>query len=132
MTVALAILRAVCDCGTIQTVCGMYDRRVALANKVRSDCHAWGSSPNIELYRIVLGIDSDAPGFSKVKIEPHLGTLTNAEGTIPHPNGNIKTSYVLQNGIWNIALTLPQKTTGKFLWKGKEYTLKSGENKFTL
>ncbi len=42
-------------------------------NRARSDCHAWGSSPNIELYRIVLGIDSDAPGFSKVKIEPHLG-----------------------------------------------------------
>ena len=44
-------------------------------NRARSDCHAWGSSPNIELYRIVLGIDSDAPGFSKVKIEPHLGML---------------------------------------------------------
>ena len=58
----------------------------------RSDCHAWGSSPNIELYRIVLGIDSDAPGFSKVKIEPHLGALTNASGTIPHPNGNYKSN----------------------------------------
>ncbi|HEY2725686.1 MAG TPA: alpha-L-rhamnosidase N-terminal domain-containing protein, partial [Parafilimonas sp.] len=62
-------------------------------NRARSDCHAWGSSPNIELYRIVLGIDTDAPGFSKVKIEPHLGTLTYASGTIPHPNGNINTSY---------------------------------------
>lgn len=99
-------------------------------NRVRSDCHAWGSSPNIELYRIVLGIDSDAPGFSKVKIEPHLGKLTNASGTMPHPNGNIKASYVLQNSKWNIALTLPQKTAGRFIWKGKEYALKSGVNKF--
>ena len=49
-------------------------------NRSRSDCHAWGSSPNIELFRIVLGIDSDAPGFSKVKIEPHLGYLKNVSG----------------------------------------------------
>jgi len=39
----------------------------------RSDCHAWGSSPNIEFFRTVLGIDTDAPGFRKVRIEPHLG-----------------------------------------------------------
>ncbi|MBV9963096.1 MAG: alpha-rhamnosidase, partial [Parafilimonas sp.] len=101
-------------------------------NRVRSDCHAWGSSPNIELYRIVLGIDADAPGFSKIKIEPHLGALTNASGRIPHPNGSIKASYILQNGKWNIVLTLPEKITGRFIWKGKEYVLKSGENKFEL
>jgi alpha-L-rhamnosidase len=101
-------------------------------NRERSDCHAWGSSPNIELYRIVLGIDSDAPGFSKVKIEPHLGTLTNASGTIPHPNGNIKASYILQNGKWDVDIILPQKITGRFIWKGKNYSLKEGENKFVV
>ena len=101
-------------------------------NRARSDCHAWGSSPNIELYRIVLGINTDAPGFGKVKIEPHLGTLTNASGTIPHPNGNIKASYILQNDKWNVAITLPQTITGRFIWKGKEYALKSGENKLVV
>ncbi|HVX24880.1 MAG TPA: alpha-L-rhamnosidase N-terminal domain-containing protein [Parafilimonas sp.] len=101
-------------------------------NRTRSDCHAWGSSPNIELYRIVLGINTDAPGFFKVKIEPHLGALTNASGTMPHPSGNIKASYALQNGKWNIDITLPQTISGRFIWKGKEYMLKSGENKFVL
>lgn len=101
-------------------------------NRVRSDCHAWGSSPNIELYRIVLGIDSDSPGFSIVKVEPHLGALINASGEMPHPAGNIKASYILQNGKWNINITLPQTITGKFIWKEKEYALKSGENKFLL
>src|SRR5450755_3178172 len=49
-------------------------------NNSRSDCHAWGASPNIEFFRTVLGIDSDAPGFAKVRIEPHLGTLKNILG----------------------------------------------------
>ena len=101
-------------------------------NRARSDCHAWGSSPNIELYRIVLGIDTDAPGFSKVKIEPHLGALTNASGTIPHPNGNIKASYTFKNSKWNIDIILPAKITGRFIWKGKEYALKDNENKFSF
>ena len=101
-------------------------------NRARSDCHAWGSSPNIELYRIVLGIDSDAPGFGSVRIEPHLGALINASGTIPHPNGNIKASYVLRNGKWNIDIVLPPKISGKFIWKGKEYALREGETKITV
>ncbi|HYK44258.1 MAG TPA: alpha-L-rhamnosidase N-terminal domain-containing protein [Parafilimonas sp.] len=101
-------------------------------NRARSDCHAWGSSPNIELYRIVLGIDTDAPGFSKVKIEPHLGALTKVSGSIPHPKGNVSASYELKNGNWSINIQLPQEITGKFLWKGSEYDLKEGENKFAL
>lgn len=101
-------------------------------NRSRSDCHAWGSSPNIELYRIALGIDSDAPGFTSVKVEPHLGRLTNVSGTMPHPKGDIKTSYVLTNDKWNVDINLPPAITGKFIWKGKEYNLASGNNKFVI
>ena len=46
---------------------------ISEVSRSRSDCHAWGASPNIEFFRTVLGIDSDAPGFKKIKIEPHLG-----------------------------------------------------------
>ncbi len=38
-----------------------------------------GSHPNIEFFRTVLGIDSDASGFSKIKVEPHLGSLNVSE-----------------------------------------------------
>jgi len=38
----------------------------------RSDCHAWGSSPNFELFHTVLGIDSAAPGFRRVSVRPFL------------------------------------------------------------
>ena len=98
----------------------------------RSDCHAWGSSPNIEYYRTVLGIDSDAPGFTKVRIEPHLGTLTQASGTMPHPQGDITASYkLLKKGKgWHVGLTLPEGVTGIFVWKGEEHALHAGENVF--
>ncbi|MDB5156453.1 MAG: alpha-rhamnosidase [Mucilaginibacter sp.] len=98
----------------------------------RSDCHAWGASPNIEFYRTILGIDSYAPGFAKIKIEPHLGDLKIAAGEIPHPNGKVAVAYTLNGNIWNIKLTLPPKTGGVFVWKGKTFALKSGENVFRM
>jgi len=101
-------------------------------NSSRSDCHAWGASPNIEFYRTVLGIDSDAPGFSKVKIEPHLGSLTNVSGEIPHPNGKVFASYQLKDGKWKIKISLPKETSGTLIWKSKQYLLKTGENSFVI
>ncbi len=97
-------------------------------NDTRSDCHAWGSSPNIEFFRIILGIDSDAPGFSKVKIEPHLGDIKEIGGEMPHPNGNIKVSYKITADKMTAEINLPVKTTGTFIWEGDEYSLKEGEN----
>lgn len=101
-------------------------------NNTRSDCHAWGAHPNIEFFRIVLGIDSDAPGFNKVKIEPHLGSLKNASGEIPHPNGKIAVDYRYENNKWNIKIDVPKNTAGTFTWKNKKYELKPGENNFNL
>jgi hypothetical protein len=102
-------------------------------NNTRSDCHAWGSHPNIEFFRTVLGIDTDAPGFKSVKIEPHLGNLKNVQGEIPHPSGTIATAYTQEGGKLNVTITLPKNIVGTFVWKGKRYPLKSGQaNKFSL
>ena len=97
-------------------------------NTSRSDCHAWGSSPNIEFYRTILGIDSDGLGFSKVKITPHLGQLTDIGGSIPHPKGTISTNYKFENGKWKIQISLPKTVTGTLNWKGKSTLLKEGNN----
>jgi hypothetical protein len=94
-------------------------------NMARSDCHAWGASPNIEFFRTILGIDSDAPGFAKVKIEPHLGGLKNVRGEMPHPKGKISVEYNSQN---TAIINLPETVMGIFIWKGKSYPLKSGRN----
>ena len=96
----------------------------------RSDCHAWGASPNIEFYRIILGIESAAPGFKEVRISPALGKLRNVSGTIPHPNGEISVSYNLDKG--EAVISLPQQTSGTFIWKGKEYKLNSGKQVLKL
>jgi hypothetical protein len=93
----------------------------------RSDCHAWSSSPMIEFLATVCGIEPSAPGFRKVKIEPHLGSLTEANGTVPHPLGNIQVR-LKKNGPGGIIaeIRLPEGVTGDFVWKNQSVALKSG------
>lgn len=98
----------------------------------RSDCHAWGASPNVEYYRTVLGIDSDAPGFSTIKIEPHLGNLTKASGTMPHPNGLISANYQIKGKKLTAVIKIPENTNAYFIWHGKKIDLHSGENKVNV
>jgi len=94
----------------------------------RSDCHAWGSSPNIEFFRTVLGIDSDTPGFTRIRIEPHLGKMTDVGGEMYHPNGKIVVKYRFAAGKWDLDIRLPARTSGRLIWKGKVYMLKEGKN----
>jgi hypothetical protein len=79
-----------------------------------------------------LGIDSYAPGFSKIKIEPHLGTFTSISGEMPHPNGKVAVDYKLEKGRWRINISLPQATTGVLVWKTKQFLLKAGDNSLVI
>jgi hypothetical protein len=98
----------------------------------RSDCHAWGASPNYELFRTVLGIDSAAPGFRRVVIQPFLGKLTHAEGAIPHPKGEIRVKLALEGSKLDADVALPEGTTGEFVWKGARKELTAGGNHVTF
>jgi len=100
--------------------------------RTRSDCHAWGSSPNIEFFRILLGIESDAPYFEKVKIEPHLGSIKAISGEMPHPKGKITVSYLQKGSKWSVEIRIPDKITGTFYWQGNRLTLQGGLNTFEL
>jgi len=88
------------------------------ADPTRSDCHAWGASPNYELFRTVLGIDSAAPGFARVIIRPHLGKLTRVSGAIPHPKGEVAVTLTLRDGKLEAGVTLPAGVAGQFAWQG--------------
>ena len=58
-----------------------------------SYCHGWASGPTPWLSRHVLGVRPLKPGFEEVVVEPHLGRLQWAEGTVPTPKGLIKVKH---------------------------------------
>ncbi|HTS60504.1 MAG TPA: family 78 glycoside hydrolase catalytic domain [Candidatus Acidoferrales bacterium] len=93
----------------------------------RSDCHAWSASPDIEIPRTVLGVDSAAPGFARVAVRPHLGKLAFAEGAVPHPKGMIE-ARVEAGGA--VSVTLPAGVSGTFEWRGAKRDLAPGANRF--
>src|SRR5262249_51843056 len=102
------------------------------ADPARSDCHAWGASPNFELFRTVLGIDSAAPGFKRVTIRPYLGKLTGVSGSIPHPRGEVAVRLVRTGEKLDAEISLPEGVTGDFVWRGKSVPLKSGMTKLNF
>jgi alpha-L-rhamnosidase len=51
-----------------------------------------------------------APGCKVIKVEPHLGNLTFAEGTFPTPYGLVKVKHTrLANGKIKSVITAPQQ-----------------------
>ncbi len=100
------------------------------ADPVRSDCHAWGASPNYELFRTVLGIDSAAPGFRRVVIRPFLGKLKRVSGAIPHPQGEIAVSLALSDdGRLEAQISLPKGVEGEFVWRDRRHAVPAGTSK---
>jgi hypothetical protein len=95
----------------------------------RSDCHAWGASPNFELFRTVLGIDSAAQGFRRVTVRPFLGSLTKVSGAIPHPRGEIAVSLQRNANELDAQVALPPGIDGEFSWHGNTVVLRPGLNK---
>lgn len=108
------------------------ERPDASLNPPRSDCHAWSSSPNFEIFRTVVGIDSAAPGFARVSVRPHLGRLTRVSGAIPHPRGEVAVSLRLDGNRLSAEITLPAGVTGGFVWGGSSRDLQPGTNRLVL
>ncbi len=98
----------------------------------RSDCHAWSAHPNFDLLATVAGIESAAPGFSKVQITPHLGPLKRIQATLPHPLGAISVSYTLRGDHLTADISLPEKLSGSFSWRGKTVSLHGGRQSVKL
>jgi hypothetical protein len=102
------------------------------APDVRSDCHAWGASPNFELFRTVLGIDSAAPGFRRVTVRPFLGRLTRASGAIPHPRGEVAVALTMTGKGLDAEIRLPDGVDGELVWGDTRRPLPAGRSRLTL
>jgi hypothetical protein len=89
----------------------------------RSDTHAWSAHPTSDLLGIVAGIQSGAPGYARVRIEPHLGALTRLDATAATPRGPVSVSYRLRDGTWTARIVRPRDLPGDFVWKGRAHRL---------
>jgi hypothetical protein len=99
----------------------------------RSDSHAWAAHPNYGLLATVLGIRPSSQGFRTVRISPALGNLQWAEGTVPHPRGDIRVRLERWGaGGLRADVTLPPQLTGEFEWRGKLVQLHPGRQVLTF
>jgi len=98
----------------------------------RSDAHAWSAHPNYDLLTIVAGIHPDSPGFKRVRIAPHLGSLSALDVFMPQGKGKIQVSYrQTQNGM-SATVTLPADLSGVMEWKGQKFPLHPGLQSLVL
>ncbi len=99
----------------------------------RSDCHAWSASPLYEFLSITCGIRPAEPGFRSVRIEPFLGSLTDVDGRMPHPSGDIVVQFQkTPAGGLTGSVTLPGNLTGTLRWRGKSMLLTGGQQVVSL
>jgi hypothetical protein len=98
----------------------------------RSDSHAWSAHPNYDFLTIVAGIRPKAPGFSSVKIEPHLGSLHHVAASMASPRGVVEVNYSSIGPTVNAEVNLPSNVSGELIWKGKSFSLHSGRQQLQL
>jgi hypothetical protein len=91
----------------------------------RSDCHAWGAHPVFHYLATMLGIRPGAPGFATVSIQPQLGPLGFARGTMIHPRGEISVDVRATGTTLQGEVKLPKGVGGTLLVNGAKVPLPS-------
>lgn len=68
--------------------------------------HAWGAAPAHLLPRFVLGIQAATPGWQRLCVRPHPGSLTRAAGRVPTPRGPVEVGWE-KTDAFRLRLSLP-------------------------
>ena len=98
----------------------------------RSDTHAWSAHPTADLLGIVAGIRPAAPGYSRLRVEPRLGSLTSLDATAATPQGPVKVSYRIAGKQLIAVIDRPFALPGIFMWRGQSHSLTETHTKFEL
>jgi hypothetical protein len=77
-----------------------------------SASHAWGSAPLVFFAESILGIRPLAPGFTLFAVEPELGELQSARGTVPTPHGHIDVALRREGAHVMLEITVPPGCEG--------------------
>lgn len=89
--------------------------------------HAWSGGPLTMLSQYVCGVEPTSPGFKTFKIQPRLGTLTEAKATIDTVNGMIEASVSRSGKQLTLQVTVPEDTQAQIIFpSGKKKMLTSG------
>jgi len=81
----------------------------------------------------VLGARPPEPGFKTVRIAPHLGSLLQGAGRVPHPRGEIVARLARADaGGLRSEVTLPEGLNGVLEWRGKETALRPGRQEVSF
>ena len=98
----------------------------------RSDCHPWSTHLNYFFLSTVAGIKSEGFGFERVIIAPHPGEQQYVTAQMPHHQGLITVTIDRRKQKPFAEIILPDKLTGTFRWKGKQWDLQPGTQKMIL
>jgi alpha-L-rhamnosidase len=76
--------------------------------------HAWGAAPGNMVARYLLGVRPLTPGFVRTLIQPQLGRLVSAVGTVPTPLGGITVAVTNEPGRrFELRLEIPEGITAR-------------------
>lgn len=89
--------------------------------------HAWSGGPLTLLSQKVCGIEPTAPGFKAFRIQPQLGTLTEASAVVATQYGDIKVHIRKSGRMLLFDITVPEQTSAEIVTpKGKREKLLPG------
>lgn len=98
----------------------------------RSDTHAWSAHPTADLLALVAGVRPDAPGYRRLRIEPHLGSLKRLDATAATPSGPVEVRYRRQGRELRVEVRKPANLPGVFVWRGVSHPLADVRTRLTL